>query len=125
MLPRMKTQSVGRPVAESQGRETCGRVGRGRGKGRGPREEGVNGNVEGVNGREPDFLTIIAQQLQNLLLAILAQENVGNVLVNVNRVGCSYKEFLACNPKEYDSKGMVPDIKEKDKIKVKPDRARI
>ncbi|GKA04015.1 putative reverse transcriptase domain-containing protein [Tanacetum coccineum] len=36
---------------------------------------------------------------------MLAQENVGNVLVNGNRVGCSYKEFLACNPKEYDGKG--------------------
>ncbi|GJV13658.1 hypothetical protein Tco_1355199 [Tanacetum coccineum] len=33
------------------------------------------------------------------------QDNVGNVLVNGNRVGCSYKEFLACNPKEYDGKG--------------------
>ncbi|GKE58991.1 reverse transcriptase domain-containing protein, partial [Tanacetum coccineum] len=33
------------------------------------------------------------------------QENVGNVIVNGNRVSCSYKEFLACNPKEYDSKG--------------------
>ncbi|GKF99234.1 hypothetical protein Tco_0298017, partial [Tanacetum coccineum] len=33
------------------------------------------------------------------------QENVGNVIVNENRVGCSYKEFLACNPKEYDGKG--------------------
>ncbi|GKB31239.1 putative reverse transcriptase domain-containing protein [Tanacetum coccineum] len=33
------------------------------------------------------------------------QENVGNVIVNGNRVGCSYKEFLACNPKEYDGKG--------------------
>nr|GEV57453.1 hypothetical protein [Tanacetum cinerariifolium] len=30
------------------------------------------------------------------------QENVRNVLVNGNRAGCSYKEFLACNPKEYD-----------------------
>ncbi|GJU94093.1 hypothetical protein Tco_1318849, partial [Tanacetum coccineum] len=28
-----------------------------------------------------------------------------NVIVNSNRVGCSYKEFLACNPKEYDGKG--------------------
>ncbi|GKF34951.1 reverse transcriptase domain-containing protein, partial [Tanacetum coccineum] len=28
-----------------------------------------------------------------------------NVLVNSNRVGCSYKEFLACNHKEYDGKG--------------------
>ncbi|GKC76085.1 reverse transcriptase domain-containing protein, partial [Tanacetum coccineum] len=25
--------------------------------------------------------------------------------MNGNRVGCSYKEFLACKPKEYDSKG--------------------
>ncbi|GJX95373.1 putative reverse transcriptase domain-containing protein [Tanacetum coccineum] len=33
------------------------------------------------------------------------QENVGNVIVNGNWVGCSYKEFLACNPKEYNGKG--------------------
>ncbi|GJR87466.1 putative reverse transcriptase domain-containing protein, partial [Tanacetum coccineum] len=33
------------------------------------------------------------------------QGNVGNVIVNGNQVGCSYKEFLACNPKEYDGKG--------------------
>ncbi|GKC87948.1 hypothetical protein Tco_1148597, partial [Tanacetum coccineum] len=33
------------------------------------------------------------------------QENVGNVLVNSNQVGCSCKQFLACNPKEYDDKG--------------------
>ncbi|GJX17159.1 putative reverse transcriptase domain-containing protein [Tanacetum coccineum] len=120
MPPRMRTQSAGRPVAELQGRGTGERVGRG-GRGRGPRVEGVNGNVEGVNGGvggAPDFLMIITQQLQNLLPAILAQfgnqgnvrnqngnvvnENVRNVLVNGNRVGCSYKEFLACNPKEYD-----------------------
>ncbi|GKE73348.1 reverse transcriptase domain-containing protein [Tanacetum coccineum] len=91
---------------------------------------GANRGIEEVNGGmggAPDFLTIIAQQLQNLLLAILArvgnqgiignqnnnevnenvQENVRNVLVNGNQVGCSYKEFLACNPKEYDSKGGV------------------
>ncbi|GJV54107.1 putative reverse transcriptase domain-containing protein [Tanacetum coccineum] len=35
------------------------------------------------------------------------QENVGNVIENGNQVGCSYKEFLACNPKEYDGKGGV------------------
>ncbi|GJX75863.1 hypothetical protein Tco_0322674 [Tanacetum coccineum] len=35
------------------------------------------------------------------------QENVGNVIVNGNWVGCLYKEFLACNPKEYDGKGGV------------------
>ncbi|GJY77957.1 putative reverse transcriptase domain-containing protein [Tanacetum coccineum] len=125
MPPRMRTQSAGRPVAESQ-----------RG-GTGERGLGANGNVEGVNrnikrvnggvGGASDFSTIIAQQLQNLLPAILAQvgnqgnvgnhngnvvnenvqENVRNVLVNGNRVGCSYKEFLACNPKEYDGKAGV------------------
>nr|GEU56750.1 putative reverse transcriptase domain-containing protein [Tanacetum cinerariifolium] len=69
-----------------------------------------------------DFSTIIAQQLQNLLPTMLAQvgnqgnvgnqngkvvnenvqENVRNVLLNGNWIGCSYKEFLACDPKEYD-----------------------
>ncbi|GJR32304.1 putative reverse transcriptase domain-containing protein, partial [Tanacetum coccineum] len=136
MLPRMRTRSAGRPVVELRGGGTSGRVGRGGEKGRGPRGranegvEGVNGSVEGVNrgvGGASDFLTIIAQQLQNLLPAMLAQvgnqgnvgnqngnvvnenvqENVGNMLVNGNRVGCSYKEFLACNPKEYDGKGGV------------------
>nr|GFA33425.1 hypothetical protein [Tanacetum cinerariifolium] len=49
--------------------------------------EGVNGNVEGANGGAPDFSTIIALQLQNLLPAMLAQvgkqENVGNQNDNV------------------------------------------
>nr|GEX27426.1 hypothetical protein [Tanacetum cinerariifolium] len=35
------------------------------------------------------------------------RKNFRNVLVNGNRIGCSYKEFLACNPKEYDGKGGV------------------
>ncbi|GJT52261.1 putative reverse transcriptase domain-containing protein [Tanacetum coccineum] len=143
MPPRMRTQSVGRPAAESLGGGTGERVGRG-GRGRRPREgndervedlngqgndkglganegiEGVNGNVEGANRGAPDFSMITAQQLQNLLPAMLAQisnrgnvgnqngnvvnENVGNVIVNDNRVGCSYKEFLDCNPKECDVK---------------------
>ncbi|GKE29291.1 hypothetical protein Tco_1444675 [Tanacetum coccineum] len=89
--------------------------------------EGANRNVEGAIGGAPDFSMIIAQQLQNLLPAMLAQvsnrgnvrnqngnvanenihENVRNVLVNGNRIGCSYKDFLDCNPKEYDGKGGV------------------
>ncbi|GJX25895.1 hypothetical protein Tco_0232191 [Tanacetum coccineum] len=120
MSPRMRTRSAGRPAAESLGGGTGERVGRGE-RGRRPKEEGVIGNVKGANRGAPDFSTIIAQQLQNLLPAMLAQvsnrgnvgnqngnvvnENVqGNVIVNGNRVGCSYKEFLACNPKEYDGK---------------------
>ncbi|GJS91448.1 hypothetical protein Tco_0774084 [Tanacetum coccineum] len=85
----------------------------------------VNVGVDGV----PDFSTIIAQQLQNLLPTILAQvgnqgRNLGNgrnqngdavndniqgdvrnVIENDDRRGCTYKEFLACNLKEYDGKG--------------------
>ncbi|GJW11885.1 zinc finger, CCHC-type containing protein [Tanacetum coccineum] len=48
----------------------------GQGLGANRNVEGANGNVEGVNGSvggAPDFLTIIAQQLQNLLPAILAK----------------------------------------------------
>ncbi|GJU55756.1 putative reverse transcriptase domain-containing protein [Tanacetum coccineum] len=127
----MRTRSVGRPVAKSRGGGTGERVGRYR-RGRGPRGgnddhvdelngqrnnqgvranvgvEGGNGNVEGVNRGvrgAPEFSTIIAQQLQNLLPSILAQvgnqgnvgnqngnvvnenvqENIRNVLVNGNR----------------------------------------
>ncbi|GJX28883.1 putative reverse transcriptase domain-containing protein [Tanacetum coccineum] len=103
----MMTQSVGRPAAASRGRGTSGRAGKGGGR---------------TRGRSVlDFSTIIAQQLQNLLPTIVAQ--VGdqgrgqgngrnqngnaandNIRGDVSR-GCTYKEFLACNPKEYDGKG--------------------
>ncbi|GKE87841.1 hypothetical protein Tco_1565316, partial [Tanacetum coccineum] len=99
MPPRMRTRSAGRPIAKSRGVGTGERNGRGR-RGRGPRGgnddcvdelncqgndqgAGANGNVEGVNGGiggAPDFSMIIAQQLQNLLPAILAQvDKRGNV----------------------------------------------
>nr|GEW40602.1 hypothetical protein [Tanacetum cinerariifolium] len=68
MPPRMRTRSVGRPAVESLLGGTGVRVGRG-GRGRRHREEGANGGA-------PDFSTIIAQQLQGLLPAMLAQ--VGN-----------------------------------------------
>ncbi|GJR60782.1 putative reverse transcriptase domain-containing protein [Tanacetum coccineum] len=99
MPPRVMTRSAGRPVAESLEGRTGVRVGRG-GRGRRPREgnddcvddlngqrndqglganggvEGVNRNVEGANGGAPKFSTIIAQQLQNLLPAMLAQSRM-------------------------------------------------
>ncbi|GKF08533.1 hypothetical protein Tco_0042757 [Tanacetum coccineum] len=89
---------AGRPAAESLGGGTGERVSRG-GRGRSPREgnderadelngqgnglgRGANGNVGGANRGAPDFPTIIAQQLQNLLPVMLAQVsnqwNVGN-----------------------------------------------
>ncbi|GKF19724.1 hypothetical protein Tco_0068362 [Tanacetum coccineum] len=86
MPPRVMTRSASRPAAESLGGGTGVRVGRG-GRGRRPKEEGVNRNVEGANGGAPDFSTIIAQQLQNLLPAMLTpvsnRGNVGNQNSNV------------------------------------------
>ncbi|GJW11453.1 hypothetical protein Tco_1577280 [Tanacetum coccineum] len=110
MPPRMRTRSAGRPAAESLGGGTGEQVSRG-GRGRRPREgndervdelngqgnglgmganrcvEGANGNVGGANGVAPDFPTIIAQQLRNILPAMLAhvsnQGNVGNQNINV------------------------------------------
>ncbi|GKD63164.1 hypothetical protein Tco_1305272 [Tanacetum coccineum] len=69
-----------------------------------------NGGVDEV----PDISMVIAQQLQNLLPIIIAQ--VGNRSSDIHgdvrsgnvsngRNGCSYKEFMACNPKDYDRKG--------------------
>ncbi|GJR44752.1 hypothetical protein Tco_1312855 [Tanacetum coccineum] len=89
MPPRVMTRSVGRPAATPQGKGTGGRVCR-----------EVN---EGVD-RVPDFSTIISQQLQNLLPTTLAQGDVRNVIMNNGRRVCTYKEFLASNPKEYDGK---------------------
>ncbi|GKC97112.1 hypothetical protein Tco_1162554, partial [Tanacetum coccineum] len=117
MPPRVMTRSDGRPVAKSRGGGTGVWVGRGGGRGRGPRG-GNDDHVDEMNSQGND---------QNLLPAVLAQvsnqgnvgnqngnvvnenvqENVRNVLVNSNQIGCSYKEFLACNPKEYDGKGGV------------------
>ncbi|GKB39603.1 hypothetical protein Tco_0884545 [Tanacetum coccineum] len=105
---------------EGQGGQVGGRGGLVGGQG-----SEVNGGVGGV----PEFSTIIAQQLQNLLPTIVAQVggqgggqgngrnqngdavndniwgDVGNVLENNDHRGCTYKEFLTCNPKEYDGKG--------------------
>ncbi|GKA14852.1 putative reverse transcriptase domain-containing protein [Tanacetum coccineum] len=135
MTPTMMTRSVGRPAAASRGGGTGGRAGRGGGRTKvrfGDQDDGridgqggqvggqgskVNDDVNGV----PDFSTNIAQQLQNLLPTIVAQvgdqgrcqgngRNQNGDAVNVNiqgdvSRGCTYKEFLACNPKEYNGKG--------------------
>nr|GEW76987.1 hypothetical protein [Tanacetum cinerariifolium] len=65
------------------------------------------------NNENPDIATIIAQQLQIILPQIVTQ--VANNVNNANggnggnggngrNNGCTYKGFMACNPKEYDGK---------------------
>ncbi|GKD97407.1 putative reverse transcriptase domain-containing protein, partial [Tanacetum coccineum] len=120
MSPRVMTQSDGWPVAESRGAGTGERVGRG---GRGRRyKEGNDERVEDWNGQGNDQgLGANGEPLPAMLAQVSNRGNVGNQKgnmvnenvqeergkcdINGNWVGCSYKEFLACNPKEYDGKG--------------------
>ncbi|GKA89426.1 reverse transcriptase domain-containing protein [Tanacetum coccineum] len=135
MPPTMTTRSAGRPAAASRGGGMGGRAGSGGGRTRGRSGNQGDGRIDGQGGQVggqgskvndgvdgvPDFSTIIAQQLQNLLPTIVAQvgdqgrgqgngRNQNGDAVNDNirgdvSRGCTYKEFLACNPKEYDGKG--------------------
>nr|GEX04530.1 putative reverse transcriptase domain-containing protein [Tanacetum cinerariifolium] len=77
---------AGRPAAAPQGGGTGGRVGRG---GRRVRESRRR-NVEPTDEPEGQGKT---------------KGDVRNVIENNDLMGFTYKEFLACNPKEYDGKG--------------------
>ncbi|GJY55402.1 hypothetical protein Tco_0454517 [Tanacetum coccineum] len=95
MPPRMMTRSAGRATVAPRGGRTGERTGRGGGRTRGRYGDQGNGGIEGQGGqvggqgtevndgvdRVPDFSTIIAQQLHNLLPTILAQ--VGNQATNL------------------------------------------
>ncbi|GJU59587.1 putative reverse transcriptase domain-containing protein [Tanacetum coccineum] len=103
--------SAVRPATASRGGGTGGRADRGGGRTRGRSGNQGDGRIDGQGG----------QQLQNLLPIIVAQvgdqcrgqENGRNQkgnAVNDNirgdvSKGCTYKEFLTCNPKKYDGKG--------------------
>ncbi|GJQ89523.1 putative reverse transcriptase domain-containing protein [Tanacetum coccineum] len=60
------------------GQDQVGDQGKGQGNGRNQNSDASNENIRG---------------------------DVRNVIENNDRRGCTYKEFLACNPKEYDGKG--------------------
>ncbi|GKE76467.1 hypothetical protein Tco_1542587, partial [Tanacetum coccineum] len=133
ILPRVDNdakdddKSAGRRTATPRGGRTDGRTCRRGGRTGEPMsrvggrtgDQGGQGGDRGIRANEgegevPDFSTIIAQQLQNLLSTIIAQ--VGNHASNIQgdvrsanvsngRNGCSYKEFMTCNPKDYNGKG--------------------
>ncbi|GJY73256.1 putative reverse transcriptase domain-containing protein [Tanacetum coccineum] len=117
MPPRMRTRSVDRPVTESQGGRTGGRVGRGGGRGRRPRggndepiDElngqgndqgmGANRDVKEVNGNVKGVNEGVGTRLLDDHCPTIAEP-----LTRHSSSGCSYKEFLACHPKQYDGKG--------------------
>ncbi|GKF14307.1 hypothetical protein Tco_0055769 [Tanacetum coccineum] len=112
MSPRVMTQSAGWAAAASRGGGTGRRVGS---KGRRVREprrrnveptgkpEGqgndqsvkVNEGMDGGDNRNQSS-TVINDNIRG---------DVRNAIENNHRRGYTYKEFLACNPKEYDGKG--------------------
>ncbi|GJS05938.1 hypothetical protein Tco_0362734 [Tanacetum coccineum] len=102
MLPKMMTRSVGRATAAPRGGRTSGRTGRGGGRPRGRSCDQVNGGIDG-QGNQGSNLGNGRNQNGNAVNDNI-QGDVRNVIVNNDQWGCTYKEFLACNPKEY--KGM-------------------
>ncbi|GJX04081.1 putative reverse transcriptase domain-containing protein [Tanacetum coccineum] len=101
MPPRMPTQSVGWPAAASRGGGTCGRAGRGGGRIRGHFGDQGDGRIDGKGGQ-------VAQLGDQCRGQGNGRNQNGdsvndNIQGDVSR-GCTYKEFLACNPKEYDGK---------------------
>ncbi|GKA79075.1 putative reverse transcriptase domain-containing protein [Tanacetum coccineum] len=121
MPPRMTTRSAGRAITAPRGGRMGGRTGRGGGRIRGRCGDQGNSRIDGQGGQVggqgsevnydvdgvPNFSTIIAQKLNQNGDAINdnIRGNVRNVIENNDRKGCTYKEFLACNPKKYDGKG--------------------
>ncbi|GJY39740.1 putative reverse transcriptase domain-containing protein [Tanacetum coccineum] len=94
--------SAGRPATASRGGGTGGRAGRGGGKTRGPSGDQGDGRIESQGGQ-------VAQVGDHGRGQGNGRNQSGdaindNIWGDVIR-GYTYKEFLACNPKEYDGKG--------------------
>ncbi|GJV05811.1 hypothetical protein Tco_1343467 [Tanacetum coccineum] len=65
--------------------------------------EGVNGNVEGASGGAPNFSTIIATNLKNLLTAILAQvRNPEGVVVRIRSLSFNLRNMMIELFSDYD-----------------------
>ncbi|GJW34428.1 putative reverse transcriptase domain-containing protein [Tanacetum coccineum] len=112
MPSRVMTRSAGRPVAAPQGGEMGGRVGRGGRRVREPRRRYVkpSGEPEGQGNDQAQVGNQGSNQGDNRNQSCNAindniRSDVRNVIENNDRIGCTYNEFFACNPKEYDGKG--------------------
>nr|GEZ89890.1 hypothetical protein [Tanacetum cinerariifolium]GEZ97158.1 hypothetical protein [Tanacetum cinerariifolium] len=100
MPKRIKTRSAGWATATPRGRRTGEWIGKGGGRTRG--RSGGLGN-SGIDGQGDQGCNQGDDRNQNGNVIIdNIQGNARNVIDNNDRRGCTYKEFLACNPKEYD-----------------------
>nr|GEW85815.1 hypothetical protein [Tanacetum cinerariifolium] len=109
MPPRMMIRSASRATTIPRGGRTSGLVGRGGGRTRGQNSDQGNGRIDSqggqVGGQGDQGRNQGNGRNQN---DDAFNDNIRgdkNVTENNDRGGCTYKEFIACNPKEYDGKG--------------------
>nr|GEV95940.1 putative reverse transcriptase domain-containing protein [Tanacetum cinerariifolium] len=107
MPPMMMTRSAGRPAATSRGGGTGRRAGRGGGRTRGYYGDQGDGRIDGQGGQLKILVPTIVAQVGDQGRGQRNGRNQNgdatndNIRGDVSR-GCTYKEFFACNPKEYD-----------------------
>nr|GEY92949.1 reverse transcriptase domain-containing protein [Tanacetum cinerariifolium] len=104
---------AGRATTSPQGRRTGGRTSRGGGRTRGRSGDQGNGGIDG-QGSQVGSQAQVGDQCRNQgngqnqngdAINETIQGDVRNVIENNDCRGCTYKELLACNLKEYDDKG--------------------
>ncbi|GKB37668.1 putative reverse transcriptase domain-containing protein [Tanacetum coccineum] len=100
MVSTMTTHNAGRHTAATRGGRTSEEDGQEDESDQGSQGSSQGNRANKGGGGVPDFATLITQQLQNLLPTIGYVRTMNNGLG-----GCSYKEFMDCNPKDYDGKG--------------------
>nr|GEZ35472.1 hypothetical protein [Tanacetum cinerariifolium] len=110
MPPKMTTRSAGRLAAALRGGGTGGRASKGGGRTRGRYGDRSNSGIDGQGGQGGGQGSQGSDQgngrNQNSdAVNDKIEGNVRNVIENNDLRGCTYKEFLACNQKEYDGKG--------------------
>nr|GEV49969.1 putative reverse transcriptase domain-containing protein [Tanacetum cinerariifolium] len=103
MPPRMTTRSAGRAITAPRGGRTGRRTGRGGGRTKGRSGDQGNGGIDGQGSQGSDQGNDRNQNGNAVNDNI--QGDVRNVIKNNDLRGYTYKEFLACNLKEYDCKG--------------------
>ncbi|GJV94746.1 putative reverse transcriptase domain-containing protein [Tanacetum coccineum] len=109
MGPTMITRNAGQRTATTRGGRTGGQTGRGGGRTREQtgRVSGRTGHQGSRGGGRGDHMSNqgINGSRNNNAIDDNIQEDDRNVNVGNGRNGCSYKEFVACKPKEFDGKG--------------------
>nr|GFA17519.1 reverse transcriptase domain-containing protein [Tanacetum cinerariifolium] len=110
MPPMMTTRSDGLPAAASRGRGIGRRASSGGGRTRGRSGDQDNGRDDGQGGQVGGQGSEVNGGDQGKGQGNSRNQNSDavndNIRGDVSR-GCTYKEFLACNPKEYNGKGGV------------------